>query len=352
MASLLGTKLIDTLVGDPGDPNMINAKAGDDYVVGGKLDDTILGGAGNDYVWGDRGNDTVFGGTGNDTVYGSIGNDALYGGLGNDWMSGGKNDDVMFGGKGDDILFGNSGNDILSGGHGNDLLIGGTGNDILFGGAGDDVIKGGSGNDYILVSSGNDVMSGGSGNDVLDYTLMKGNLDINLGKHTATVGSGNALNHETVSGFDTIIGTTAGTDHVVGDRNANVFVSGGATNVFRGGLGDDTLVGGSGSDTYIITKKDIADGSFKTFVNFEVGNDKVDLTDFMKGHSDVNAEFRFLDVQNADGSHSANVQALEHNKWVSLLTLAGTNVNDTGTDHHQFGYADLVSVGHQGSALL
>ena len=43
MASLLGTKLIDQLIGDLTDQNMIDAKGGDDHVVGGKLDDAILG---------------------------------------------------------------------------------------------------------------------------------------------------------------------------------------------------------------------------------------------------------------------------------------------------------------------
>ena len=229
----------------------------------------------------------------------------------------------------------------MAGGHGNDILIGGSGNDIMFGGAGDDLIQSGSGNDVILVSSGNDVMQGGSGIDVLDYSLMKGNLDINLGKHTATVGSGHALNHETVSGFETVIGTTSGFDNVVGDKNDNVFVSGGANNTFRGGLGNDTLIGGAGVDTYIVTKKDVADGSVKTFVNFEAGVDKVDLSSFMKGHLAPADKFNFLDVANADGTHSTTIQALENNKWVSLLTLAGTNVNDVGADHHHLMFADL-----------
>ncbi len=352
MATLLGTKLIDTLVGDQNDPNMIKAMAGDDHVVGGKLDDTILAGAGNDYVWADRGNDTVYGGTGSDVLFGSVGNDVLYGGMGNDWISGGKNDDGVFGGKGNDVLFGNSGNDVMSGGHGDDVLVGGTGNDILFGGAGNDTINGGSGNDYILVSSGNDVMSGGSGVDVLDYSLMKGNLDINLGKHTATVGSGGAMNSETVSGFEVVLGTATGTDNVVGDRNDNTFISGGADNTFRGGLGNDTLVGGTGVDTYIIAKKDIADGSVKTFAGFDAGVDKVDVSDFMKGHSDANAEFRFVDTTSADGTHSAMLQALEHNKWVSLLKLAGTDVNDVGADHHHLSLADIGLNAAPSSPLL
>lgn len=354
MASLLGTKLIDTLIGDPNDPNMIEAKAGNDNITGGKLDDVVQAGAGNDYVWGDRGADAIYGGTGNDTIYGSVDNDRLYGGTGDDWLSGGKDDDSVFGGKGNDVLFGNSGNDILSGGHGDDVLIGGTGNDILYGGAGNDVIQGGSGNDYILVSSGNDIMSGGSGNDTLDFTLMKGNLDINLGKHTASIGSGNAIFHDIVSGFETVIGTTSGVNNFVGDRNANTFVSGGADNTFRGGLGNDTFVGGSGVDTMIVTKKDISDGSVKTFVNFELGKDTLDVSDFLKGnHSNPAAEFRFVDTIETDGSHSTTMQAYQNNKWVSMLTLAGIDMNDVATDHHILTFGDLgIASTHRGSGLL
>ena len=341
MASLLGTNLINTLVGEEDESNVINAKAGDDTVVGGKLDDTLLGGAGNDTITAGQGNDLVWGGSGNDKILGGVGNDTIHGGLGNDLVSGGKGDDTLFGGKGNDTILGNSGNDIMAGGRGDDVLIGESGDDVMNGGSGNDVVKGGSGNDYILASSGNDVYSGGSGFDVLDYSQMKGNLDINLGKHTATVGSGHALNHDVVSGFELVIGTTGGNDHFVGDRNANTFVSGGGNDVFRGGLGADTFVGGAGADTMIITKKDIADGTSDRFVGFQAGVDKVDLSDFMKGKTSVDQEFRFLDVGNGDGGHATLVQAQVNHQWVNVINLIGVNPNDVGADHHHINAGDL-----------
>lgn len=341
MASLLGTKMIDSLIGDEQDPNLIEAKAGDDKAVGGKLDDTILLGAGNDYGWGDRGADTIWGGTGNDVIYGSVDNDTLHGGVGDDWVSGGKNDDTVTGGKGDDTLHGNTGDDVVRGGYGNDVLMGDAGNDILYGGRGDDVIKGGSGSDYILMSAGNDQVSGGSGFDVLDFSIMKGSLDINLGKHTYSVGNGDAQHKGSVSGFELVVGTQHGYDHVVGDRNGNIFVAGDGGSVFRGGLGADRLVGGDGADTMIITKKDLADGTSDTFMNFQLGVDKVDLRDIVKGHADPSADFRFITTPGFDGQSDTQVQALVGKQWVNLINLVGVDGNNVGADGHQLNIHDF-----------
>ena len=254
---------------------------------------------------------------------------------------------VTDGTSGNDFIIGTRGNDTISGGGANDLINGWSGNDLIFGGKGNDVITGGSGSDTVIASSGNDIMSGGSGGaglhgiDTLDYSLMKGNLDLNFGKHTANIGSGHAVYHQTVAGFEVVVGTTHGTDTIMGDHNANTFISAGANNTFRGGLGNDTLVGGAGSDTYVLTKHDISDGSTKTFANFTVGQDTVNLADFMKGHTDPNAEFRFGDIVNADGTHSTEVQALVHHQWTNVVTLAGINAYDVGADHHALTYADL-----------
>jgi Ca2+-binding RTX toxin-like protein len=341
MASLLGTKMIDQLVGDEQDPNMIVAKGGDDKIIGGKLEDTVLAGTGNDYVWGDRGNDTVWGGLGNDVIYGSVNNDELHGGRGDDWISGGKNDDLVSGGKGVDVLHGNTGDDIVKGGAGDDIVMGDAGNDILNGGGGSDVIKGGSGNDYILASSGNDSVSGGSGFDVLDFSQMKGSLTINLGKHTYDIGSGNAHSKGDVSGFELVVGSASGYDNVIGDRNANGFVAGEGGSVFRGGLGNDTLFGNDGADTMVITKKDLADGSSDRFVNFQMGVDKVDLRDIVKGHANPDADFRFITTFGDDGGKDTQVQAYVNKQWVNLINLVGVDGNDVGADHHKMTVHDF-----------
>jgi Ca2+-binding RTX toxin-like protein len=247
----------------------------------------------------------------------------------------------------EDKILGTHGNDIVSGGGGNDYVDTSKGDDLVFGGRGSDYINGGSGSDHVIVSSGNDVYTGGNGGsgaggiDTLDYSLMKGSLDINLGKHTASVGSGHSFHTETVSSFEVVIGTTQGVDHVRGDHWDNIFVSAGADNVFRGGLGNDVLVGGSGVDTYVLTKKDIADGSVKTFENFTVGQDRLDVSNFLKGHNTAEQEFRFIDLSNSDNGHNTQVQALVGKQWVNMINLVGVNANDVGADHHHITIADL-----------
>ncbi len=345
MATLLGTKMADQLIGDEQDPNMIQSMGGDDHVSGGKVDDVIWAGAGNDYVWGDTGNDTVWGGQGNDVLYGSVGNDELHGGHGNDWISGGKNADVVSGGKGDDTLHGNTGDDTVKGGAGNDVLMGDAGNDILYGGAGNDIVKGGSGDDYVLASSGNDSISGGSGFDVLDFSLMKGALTINLGNHTYDIGSGNAHSTGDVSGFELVGGSAGGFDHFTGDRNDNSFVAGVGGSEFRGGLGSDTLYGNAGVDTLIVTKKDLADGSSDTFVNFQLGVDKVDVRDIVKGHANPEDGFRFITINDGDNQPSTQVQALVGKQWVNLINLVGVDGTNVGTDHHQINIHDIGILG-------
>ena len=262
---------------------------------------------------------------------------------------------VTDGAPGNETYQGSSGNDFISGGRGDDVINGGAGHDLLYGGKGNDIVNGGTGHDTVIASSGNDSYNGGGGGngvngiDTLDYSLMKGNLDLSFGKHTADVGSGHAINHDTISSFEVVVGTTAGFDTVRGDHNNNTFVGAGATNTFRGGLGDDTLVGGSGADTFVITKKDISDGSTKTFVNFVAGQDSVDLSNFMKGHKDPSAEFRFEDASYSSGGPVTMVQALVHNQWVNVVALAGVNVNDVGADHHHMTIADLHA---QSSSML
>jgi Ca2+-binding RTX toxin-like protein len=62
---------------------------------------------------------------------------------------------------------GTAGNDVLNGTDGNDVLNGLAGNDGLFGDRGDDTLDGGAGNDGLEGAEGNDLLVGGDGNDVL-----------------------------------------------------------------------------------------------------------------------------------------------------------------------------------------
>lgn len=115
----------------------------------------INAGAGNDYVLGAEGRDVVYGGDGNDLVFGVGGNDYIDGGLGFDVLLGGNGNDYIAGDKGGDLILGEAGDDILLGGDGIDALYGGDGNDWLDGGRDYDWLLGDAGSDLLFDTSTN-----------------------------------------------------------------------------------------------------------------------------------------------------------------------------------------------------
>ncbi len=316
-----GTVNVDVLRGKVDEENEIWGHRGDDDIRGGQLDDAIIGGKGDDNLWGDRGNDKIIGDSGDDTLWGSVDNDRIFGGVGNDVLYGGKNDDALHGGKDNDMLNGNSGDDAMIGGLGDDVLMGQSGSDVMFGGGGSDTLMAGSGNDFVMASSGGDSYSGGSGFDTLDFSRMVGKVDIDLGHHWARVGSGKAIADSFVAGFEQVIGSDAG-NHFMGDRNDTAFIGGKGDDWFRGKLGADVLTGGDGADTFAWLKKDLADGSVDTVTDFQVGVDKLDVSDFLKGHSSYGD---VLKVSN-DGQDTM-LQGLVKGQWVDVVQLQGVEAN-------------------------
>jgi Ca2+-binding RTX toxin-like protein len=105
----LGNGLADD--GEPGEGDDIDLNvedatggAGDDVLVGSKLDNDISGGPGNDEIYGGSGDDLLDGHLGNDLVFGEDGDDSVHG-----W----KGDDILTGGPGADEYAGNAGNDTI-----------------------------------------------------------------------------------------------------------------------------------------------------------------------------------------------------------------------------------------------
>lgn len=315
-----GKKSADTLRGMLDLENELWGHGGNDDIRGGRQEDSILGGRGDDLLWGDVGNDQILGNTGDDRIYGSVGDDTIWGNDGNDMLSGGKGNDQIWGGRSHDELHGNTGNDIMAAGSGDDLVMGEAGDDVLDGGSGNDRVLGGSGDDFVLASSGSDVYSGGSGFDTLDFARMQGKLTIDLGKHDASVGSGRSFHTHEVSGFEQVIGNDNG-NHMTGDRNAQHLVGGAGDDWFRGKLGADVLTGGDGRDTFVYLKKDTADGSVDRITDFRIGEDTLDIADFLKGGKGVDGSIRLAD----DGNGGTLVQGLVGRQWVDVVVLEGVD---------------------------
>lgn len=335
MSIIEGTKEADILIGDKYYFNLINGHGGDDHLFAGKLGDALLGVSGSDELVGGAGNDYLSGGTSADAMRGTEGNDVIVGGEGDDFASGGKGDDFITGGKGDDYILGNSDNDVLLGNSGNDHLEGNSGDDILDGGAGTDDISGGSGADVVIASTGNDVVSGGSGFDTIDFHNIAGKIEIDLSKHTASFGHGANANVQTISGFEQIVGNDFG-NHFMGDHGNNAFIGGAGDDWFRGNGGLDNFTGGDGKDTFVWLKKDVLDGATDKVSDFHLGEDKLDLSDFLKGHKDPNEVLKI--VGDFDGTViMGNVQG----HWVDIVGLDNINPHSVGADHHQLTLHEL-----------
>ncbi len=254
-----------------GGGDIVEGDDGDDYLDG---DGDVGGGSVLDYApIQDHGHDFLDGGAGNDKLFGGGGMDNLFGGVGNDVLNGdtdGVIDDPEFmRHHGDDYLDGEDGDDQLTGAGGADVLYGGNGDDRLDGDDltvhvtapfhGDDYLDGEAGNDQLLGGGGGDVMYGGAGNDTLwgdtglgaDHSRF---LPLQYHGNDYLDGEDGDDYLEGGAGEDVLVGG-AGADHLYGDINPAKHDSGMATNPQAGGRdelyggdGDDYLNGGMGAD--------------------------------------------------------------------------------------------------------
>ncbi|MFP6768693.1 MAG: DUF6531 domain-containing protein, partial [Planctomycetaceae bacterium] len=292
---------------------VVNAKGGNDTLLGGAHADRLLGGAGRDSIIGGDGDDVLRGqGGGFDTLVGGPGNDRLNGGIGSDLVQGGEGNDQLTGETGNDTLEGGTGTDklverdnadmtlsdtsltgdlgtdvilsieraFLKGGNGDntldassfsgrvtmvgvggdDLLVGGPGADSLVGRAGDDTLNGGPGTDTLKGLSGSDSLNGGADNDTLDGGSDNDTVVGEAGDDRL-VGS---LGDDNLDGGD-------GADTLLGKEGNDTLDGGNGDDNLDGALGDDSLTGGAGDDT-------LADGMGDDTVEGGGGDDEYQLT--------------------------------------------------------------------------
>ncbi|MEO0860082.1 MAG: CHRD domain-containing protein [Pseudomonadota bacterium] len=161
------------------------------------------------------------------------------------------------GSSGDDLILGNNEINVLEGLGGNDSIH-------SFGGA--DTIDGGEGIDTALFSAGGGVIVDldDDGNAIAQINAPEGAL-------IDTV-----LNFENINGSNNANSANGGNDILSGNAGANTLNGQAGDDILNGEGGNDILIGGAGSDTFTF------EGDFDTdvIVDFEVGIDRLDFTDF------------------------------------------------------------------------
>jgi trimeric autotransporter adhesin len=230
--------------------NLLDGKAGVDFLFGGKGDDTYivdntvesideLTGDGIDVV-----KSTVSFSLSGPTVVGAVENLILQG--------------KALTGTGNDL------NNQITGNGGNNTLFGLNGDDTLDGGAGNDALGGSSGNDVYIVDSKLDQVNEGGATDTGDTVISsKISLDLSLAAYAdiENIGLlGKAALTGTGNGGGNIITGNDGANKLFGLDGSDTLVGGNGNDTLDGGIGLDTLQGGSGNDTYVVDEENTVIG--------------------------------------------------------------------------------------------
>jgi Ca2+-binding RTX toxin-like protein len=218
------------------------------------------------------------------------------------------------GGTGDDILIGNQVSNRLEGGASADTLTGGAGADVLIGGAGSDTaaytnspqgvtinlltgqgfggdatgdtlqsienLEGSAFSDTFIANLDPNQLDGIGGVDTVSYVQSSAGVNVNL---SAGLGSGGFASGDLLISIENIEGSDFD-DTLVGDGKINVLNGrGGDDTIFAGagnnwinaGTGNNTIYSGNDQDLFILS----VGAGLDTIKNFEVGKDKLGLTD-------------------------------------------------------------------------
>uniref|UniRef100_UPI0034CF3DFC beta strand repeat-containing protein n=1 Tax=Roseomonas sp. 18066 TaxID=2681412 RepID=UPI0034CF3DFC len=302
--NIMGTRFMDTLIGDAG-ANRIDAGSGNDTIIGGGGADALYGGKGNDtFILNSAAEfavgEIIDGGSDKDvlrfattlaetlTLTGNVTSIeevriADANGVATGTLA--INIDARGLSTGTGVtLVGNDGvNELWGNDDGKNTLIGGAGNDILHGGLQDDILIGGAGADY---------MDGGAGNDWVDYSGSTEYVSVNL--QDLVQGAGGALGDQLIN-IENVIGSSLN-DFIRGNALANHLIGGLGADDLQGFAGDDILEGGLGAD--VLTGGDGNDTA--TYRNATTGV-KVDLSGTVAGTGEALGD-SFFQVENLEGS--------------------------------------------------
>jgi Ca2+-binding RTX toxin-like protein len=272
--TILGNFANNRIDGSGGN-DLIYGRGGNDLLIGGNAVDTVYGGAGNDTIDGGTSGDRLFGDSGNDLILGGSSNDTIHGGSGNDTIDGGADRDLIFAGADADEAWGGLGNDTIYGGLGDDTLHGDDGDDLLVGTQGNNMLYGGLGNDRFKIGDGVNYVEGGDGLDRVTFTQQSFNFGVHADltndftELAARLGFGDSEN--TYVSIENMTGSR-GNDFLAGTDGANRINGGDGNDVILMRGGDDTVTGGAGADAFVFDR--VAAGNNR-IRDFAVGQDKI-----------------------------------------------------------------------------
>ncbi len=314
------------------------------------INGTVIGGNGNDTFIGVDGvtGDTFNGGSGTDTLDNSgVGFSPTVTvnlGAGTVDVSGGGNVETLISienyiGGGEETIIGSSVANVLTGGSGANTIDGGLGADTINGGDGDDILLDGD-----AITNG-ETFNGGAGIDTLDASstgVLLDTVTVNLGAGTRVVSGGQS---ETLISIENYIGSTGGSETIIGSGSANVLTGGSGNNIIDGGFGNDTLNGGEGNDL-------LTGGSGEDTVNGGGGDDTIFFTsghffDNINGGAGVDT----LDASASNAGLTIDLRAGTLSGFggatqaVSIERVIGTGLNDTIRSGGNAGGGTFVDAG-------
>ena len=208
-----------------------------------------------------------------------------------------------------DVLVGTNEADFLSAGDGDDTLIGGSGNDFLIGGNGADrfvLTAPDAGSSFDVIDDfevGTDVVDVSNLADSfedLNIVSNNGNVAIFFSENQA-VTFNNLTNINALSVDDFLFDsppvdipdpTPPTGPEIVGEvlegtSGADFLNAGDGNDTLIGDSGNDFLIGGSGADTFVLTAPGFG-SSFDVIDDFELGVDRLDVSDFADDFEDLN----------------------------------------------------------------
>ena len=224
-------------------------------------------------------------------------------------------------------IIGGTGNEIILNNSGNTTIHTGSGDDYVWTGSGDNTIIGGHGTNTYVLGNGNDVVHGGSGFDTIDFSHVNGTLTIDLGDHSAIVTdptTGAVLANDSLYSVEKVVGNNSGMYIDMGSHAGLQAVGGTGNDRFHLEGTSDVLTGGGGDNSYEWTRKfvaaQVAAGGATEITDFTVGQDSLNLSDFLKGQGIRHAQYSDV-VQLHDTAKGTMVDVLAGGKWHDIAML-------------------------------